>query len=63
MIFQWQLTKCALSLRLGIAMMLLALISSGALAQEGYKKAPPEVESILSAPVTPTAFVSPARDS
>jgi len=62
MIFQ-SVYKVRVSLRLGIAMMLLALIWSGALAQEGYKKAPPEVESILSAPVTPTAFVSPARDS
>jgi hypothetical protein len=62
MIFQ-SAYKVRVSLRLGIAMMLLALISSGALGQQGYKKAPPEVESILSAPVTPTAFVSPSRDA
>src|SRR4026207_1708431 len=32
-------------------------------AQDGYKKAPPEVSSILSAPVTPNIYVSPSRDA
>ena len=48
-----------LSLLATLAILVLALPVT---AQDGYKKAPPEVSSILSAPVTPTAFVSPSRD-
>lgn len=45
------------------AVLTVILISTPALAQDGYKKAPPEVSSILSAPVTPSVFVSPSRDA
>ncbi|MDT7603575.1 MAG: hypothetical protein QOF61_1572 [Acidobacteriota bacterium] len=41
---------------------LLALASVAALAQGGYRKPPQEVLDVLNAPVTPTAFISPARD-
>ena len=41
----------------------LLLCIPAVMAQDGYKKAPAEVSKILSAPVTPTAFVSPARDA
>ena len=46
----------------GLIIVFFLLLSSGA-AQQGYKKPPKEVLDILSAPVTPTAIVSPARDS
>ncbi len=51
--------------RLGLSAILtiLPLLGLMVVAQDGYKKAPPEVSSILSAPVTPVAFVSPARDA
>ena len=42
---------------------LLLLLSNFAAAQRGYKKPPKEVLDILSAPVTPTASISPARDT
>lgn len=42
---------------------LLLLLSNFAAAQQGYKKPPKEVLDILSAPVTPTASISPARDT
>ncbi|HKR58766.1 MAG TPA: prolyl oligopeptidase family serine peptidase [Pyrinomonadaceae bacterium] len=45
------------------AILMIVLLALSAAAQDGYKKAPPEVSSILSAPVTPTAFVSPSRDN
>jgi dipeptidyl aminopeptidase/acylaminoacyl peptidase len=44
---------------------LIVVVSPGAaaLAQEGgYRKPPQEVLDVLNAPVTPTAFISPARD-
>ena len=51
--------------RLGLSAILtiLPLLAMTVVAQDGYKKAPPEVSSILSAPVTPSAFVSPSRDA
>ena len=51
--------------RLGLSAILatLPLLGLTVAAQDGYKKAPPEVSSILSAPVTPVAFVSPSRDA
>jgi len=51
--------------RLGLSAILTILPLLGVMvaAQDGYKKAPPEVASVLSAPVTPVAFVSPARDA
>jgi dipeptidyl aminopeptidase/acylaminoacyl peptidase len=42
---------------------LLLLLASFAIGQTGYKKPPTEVLDILSAPVTPTASISPARDN
>jgi dipeptidyl aminopeptidase/acylaminoacyl peptidase len=39
-----------------------ALASAVAFAQGGYQKPPQEVLNVLNAPVTPTAFISPARD-
>jgi dipeptidyl aminopeptidase/acylaminoacyl peptidase len=42
---------------------LLLVSSFVAVAQQGYKKPPKEVLDILSAPVTPTGSVSPARDA
>jgi dipeptidyl aminopeptidase/acylaminoacyl peptidase len=42
---------------------LLISLSVGAAAQQGYKKPPPDVLDVLSAAVTPTATVSPARDT
>src|SRR5688572_11850441 len=54
----------SIATRLGLsATLTVLLLALPATAQNGYKKAPPEVSSILSAPVTPTAFVSPSRDS
>src|SRR5687768_11386516 len=55
--------KMRVAHRFTTILILAAVISFGANAQDGYKKAPPEVSSILSAPVTPVAFVSPARDA
>jgi len=46
-----------------LAFVLLLFVSTGALAQESYKKPPKEVLDILNAPVTPNASVSPARDN
>lgn len=46
----------------GLIIVFFLLLPSGA-AQQGYKKPPKEVLDILSAPVIPTAIVSPARDS
>ena len=40
----------------------ITMLSAYALAQQGYKKPPKEVLDILSAPVTPTASISPTRD-
>ena len=51
-----------INMRICLSLLLLALLPLGGVAQEGYKKAPPEVGSILSAPVSPTAFISPSRD-
>jgi dipeptidyl aminopeptidase/acylaminoacyl peptidase len=45
-----------------MSLALLLLLSSFASAQDGYKKPPKEVLDILSAPVTPTASISPSRD-
>ena len=42
---------------------LLVVVLSSVSAQQGYEKPPKEVLEILSAPVTPTAFVSPTRDN
>src|SRR2546423_716013 len=42
--------------------LLVALASIAAFAQGGYQKPPQEVLDVLNAPVTPTAFISPARD-
>lgn len=44
-------------------LVLLLLVSNFAAGQTGYKKPPKEVLDILSAPVTPTASISPARDN
>ncbi|HEX4901137.1 MAG TPA: prolyl oligopeptidase family serine peptidase [Pyrinomonadaceae bacterium] len=41
----------------------LVLLALPTKAQEGYRKAPPEVSSILSAPVTPNIYLSPSRDA
>lgn len=54
--------KSNIIFRISLVLILLTVCSFAVTAQEGYKKAPPEVASILSAPVTPTVFVSPARD-
>jgi len=45
-----------------LSLVLVLLLAGFAAAQEGYKKPPKEVLDILSAPVTPTGSVSPARD-
>ena len=45
------------------AMFLIAAVASLSIAQQGYKKPPQEVLDILTAPVTPLASVSPARDT
>ena len=45
-----------------LSVLLLLVFFSFASAQEGYKKPPKEVLDILSAPVTPTASISPSRD-
>ena len=37
------------------SILMVVLLALTVAAQNGYKKAPPEVSSILSAPVTPTA--------
>lgn len=42
---------------------LLSFLSLVALAQGGYRKPPREVSDVLNAPVTPTAFVSPSRET
>jgi dipeptidyl aminopeptidase/acylaminoacyl peptidase len=44
------------------ALALLLLVSTFAAGQTGYKKPPKEILDILSAPVTPTASISPSRD-
>lgn len=44
-------------------LILLPLPWSRATAQQGYRKPAPEIVSILSAPATPIAFVSPSRDT
>jgi dipeptidyl aminopeptidase/acylaminoacyl peptidase len=44
-------------------LLLSTAFSSVVAAQQGYKKPPKEVLDILSAPVTPTASISPARDT
>ena len=44
-------------------LILIAALATSAVAQQGYKKPPKEVLDILSAPVTPTASISPARDT
>lgn len=44
-------------------LILIAALATSAVAQQGYKKPPREVLDILTAAVTPTASVSPARDS
>ncbi|HET6670896.1 MAG TPA: prolyl oligopeptidase family serine peptidase [Pyrinomonadaceae bacterium] len=51
--------------RLGLSAILtiVPLLALTVVAQDGYKKAPPEVSSILSAPVTPNVYVSPTRDA
>ncbi len=56
-------SKLIARLGLSAALAILPLLGPTVMAQDGYKKAPPEVSSILSAPVTPIAFVSPARDA
>ncbi|MFL6228724.1 MAG: S9 family peptidase [Pyrinomonadaceae bacterium] len=48
--------------RVSLLVLSLALAAASALAQGGYKKPPQEVLDVLNAPVTPTAFISPARD-
>jgi dipeptidyl aminopeptidase/acylaminoacyl peptidase len=45
------------------ALFLLLMLASFTGAQQGYKRPPKEVLDILSAPVTPTALISPARDT
>ncbi len=42
---------------------LIAAFTTSAMAQQGYKKPPQDVLDILTAPVTPLASVSPARDT
>src|SRR2546423_4417884 len=49
--------------RLIFAAGLMLSFSTYAAAQQGYKKPPKEVVDILSAPVTPIALTSPARDN
>jgi dipeptidyl aminopeptidase/acylaminoacyl peptidase len=44
-------------------LILIAAFATSAFAQQGYKRPPQEVLDILTAAVTPTASVSPARDS
>jgi dipeptidyl aminopeptidase/acylaminoacyl peptidase len=44
-------------------LILIATLAASAVAQQGYKKPPQEVLDILTAAVTPTASVSPARDT
>src|SRR5688500_7995301 len=44
-------------------LVLIAALATSAFAQQGYKKPPQDVVDILTAAVTPTASVSPARDS
>jgi dipeptidyl aminopeptidase/acylaminoacyl peptidase len=44
-------------------LVLIAALATSAFAQQGYKKPPQGVLDILTAAVTPTASVSPARDS
>ena len=44
-------------------LILIAALATSAFAQQGYKKPPQDVLDILTAAVTPTASVSPARDS
>ena len=57
------ITTPRVNIRICLTLILLSVFSLGVVAQEGYKKAPPEVGSILSAPVSPTAFISPSRDA
>ncbi len=45
------------------ALFLIAALATSAFAQQGYKKPPQDVLDILTAAVTPSASVSPARDS
>src|SRR5687768_10553961 len=45
------------------ALILIAAFATSATAQQGYKQPPQAVLDILRAAVTPTASVSPARDS
>jgi len=52
-----------LRVALFISLALVLLLSNFAAAQNGYKKPPKEVLDILSAPVTPSASISPARDT
>ena len=52
-----------LRVTLFISLALVLLLSNFAAAQNGYKKPPKEVLDILSAPVTPSASISPARDT
>jgi dipeptidyl aminopeptidase/acylaminoacyl peptidase len=42
---------------------LLSLAALAALAQGGYRKPPREVLDVLNAPVTPSAFISPSRET
>ncbi|MEP6921767.1 MAG: prolyl oligopeptidase family serine peptidase [bacterium] len=42
---------------------LLITMAAIAAAQAGYKKAPPDIASVLSAPVSSTAYLNPNRDS
>jgi dipeptidyl aminopeptidase/acylaminoacyl peptidase len=52
--------------RVARAVALAALVSLAclaALAQGGYRKPPQEVSDVLNAPVTPTAFISPSRET
>lgn len=48
--------------RFAAALIVLTTLCAATAAQQGYKKAPPEVLSVLSAPTTPVAYVSPGRD-
>ena len=45
------------------AILIMSILALTGAAQGGYKKAPPEVSSILSAPVTPNVYVGPTRDA
>jgi dipeptidyl aminopeptidase/acylaminoacyl peptidase len=60
-----QVSNSRSSARLPLAAILtiMPLVALPVTAQDGYKKAPPEVSSILSAPVTPNIYVSPSRDA